>query len=112
MERVELIGQIESQLAGRGELTERRVLDGDGYFIDGHLVVAVMGSDLCVDVGRQVWDAALASDGVRPLLFADQPVPGWVMITLMSAVLVAALLALAGPALEGLFNQAMDKVGQ
>ncbi|WP_264357424.1 hypothetical protein [Pseudarthrobacter sp. MM222] len=39
-------------------------------------------------------------------------VPGWVMITLMSAVLVAALLALAGPALEGLFNQAMDKVGQ
>ncbi|WP_307046546.1 hypothetical protein [Arthrobacter oryzae] len=38
-------------------------------------------------------------------------VPGWVMITLMSAVLVAALLALAGPALEGLFNQAMDKVG-
>ncbi len=37
-------------------------------------------------------------------------VPGWVMITLMSAVLVAALLALAGPALEALFNQAMDKV--
>lgn len=39
-------------------------------------------------------------------------VPGWVMITLMSAVLVAALLAIAGPALEGLFNQAMQKVGQ
>jgi hypothetical protein len=33
------------------------------------------------------------------------------MITLMSAVLVAAPLARAGPALEGLFNQAMDKVG-
>lgn len=39
-------------------------------------------------------------------------VPGWVMITLMSAVLVAALLALAGPALETMFNQAMDKVGK
>lgn len=39
-------------------------------------------------------------------------VPSRVMITLMSAVRVAALLALAGPALEGLFNQAMDKVGQ
>lgn len=39
-------------------------------------------------------------------------VPGWVMITLMSAVLVAALLALAGPALEAMFNQAMDKVGR
>ncbi|XAS66162.1 hypothetical protein V3C33_11675 [Micrococcaceae bacterium Sec5.7] len=39
-------------------------------------------------------------------------VPGWVMITLMSAVLVAALLALAGPALETMFNEAMNKVGK
>ena len=50
-----------------------------------------------------------------PSHVADHPergdVPGWVMITLMSAVLVAALLALAGPALEAMFNQAMDKVG-
>lgn len=37
-------------------------------------------------------------------------VPGWVMITLMSAVLVAALLAIAGPALEGLFRSAIDQV--
>lgn len=46
---------------------------------------------------------------------ADDPpergdVPGWVMITLMSAVLVAALLALAGPALENLFNDAISRV--
>lgn len=45
---------------------------------------------------------------------ADDPergdVPGWVMITLMSAVLVAALLAVASPALEGLFNEAINRV--
>ncbi|WP_026820312.1 hypothetical protein [Arthrobacter castelli] len=39
-------------------------------------------------------------------------VPGWVMITLMSAVLVAGLLALAGPALEGLFQSAINQVRQ
>lgn len=39
-------------------------------------------------------------------------VPGWVMITLMSAILVAGLLALASPALESLFNQAIAKVGK
>lgn len=39
-------------------------------------------------------------------------VPGWVMITLMSAVLVAGLLALAGPALEGLFQSAINQVQQ
>ncbi|MGJ9402438.1 hypothetical protein [Arthrobacter sp. KK5.5] len=37
-------------------------------------------------------------------------VPGWVMITLMSAVLVAALLAIAGPRLGELFNQAINRV--
>lgn len=39
-------------------------------------------------------------------------VPGWVMITLMSAVLVMGLLALAGPALEGLFQQAINRVSK
>ena len=62
------------------------------------------------------WSAASRPQlGDHPGAGADPQrgdVPGWVMITLMSAVLVAALLALAGPALEGLFNQAMDKVGQ
>lgn len=37
-------------------------------------------------------------------------VPGWVMITLMSALLVAALIAIAGPRLSELFNQAIDRV--
>nr|WP_284977167.1 hypothetical protein [Arthrobacter sp. efr-133-TYG-104] len=39
-------------------------------------------------------------------------VPGWVMITLMSAILVAGLLAIESPALADLFNQAMAKVGK
>lgn len=39
-------------------------------------------------------------------------VPGWVMITLMTAVLVMGLLAVAGPALEGLFNQAISRVSK
>nr|WP_234659328.1 hypothetical protein [Agromyces marinus] len=37
-------------------------------------------------------------------------VPGWVLITLMTAGLVAVLWGLAGPALSGVFDQAMDRV--
>jgi type VI protein secretion system component VasF len=65
-----------------------------------------------------LWQFEIARPGSRHRsegAKSDNPergdVPGWVMITLMSAVLVAALLALAGPALEAMFNQAMDKVG-
>lgn len=38
-------------------------------------------------------------------------VPGWVMVTLMTALLVVALLAIAGPALTNMFNDAINKVG-
>lgn len=37
-------------------------------------------------------------------------VPGWVLITLMTAGLVVAIWALAGPALEGLFNDAISNI--
>lgn len=39
-------------------------------------------------------------------------VPGWVMITLMSAVLVAAILTIARPALVSLFESAIAQVRQ
>ncbi|MBA8847426.1 hypothetical protein [Microcella alkalica] len=37
-------------------------------------------------------------------------VPGWVLITLMTAGLVVVIWALAGPALSGVFQQAIDRV--
>ncbi|WP_041684520.1 hypothetical protein [Renibacterium salmoninarum] len=39
-------------------------------------------------------------------------VPGWVMVTLMSALLVVGLLAIAGPALAKMFEDAIGKVGK
>lgn len=77
---MDLTERIEAHLRGRGEMTEGRVLDGDGYFLDGTLVVAVMGDELCVNVGKEDWEESLTGAGVRPLLFADRPVPGWVMV--------------------------------
>jgi hypothetical protein len=76
---------------------------------------------LALLAGLWAWTVASASGSGHSQEDSDSPlqdhpergdVPGWVMITLMSAVLVAALLALAGPALETMFNQAMDKVGK
>ena len=37
-------------------------------------------------------------------------VPGWVLITLMTAGLVVLIWAIAGPALVGLFEQAISRV--
>ncbi len=38
-------------------------------------------------------------------------VPGWVMITVMTAGLVAALWAVAGPQLESMLREALSSVG-
>lgn len=38
-------------------------------------------------------------------------VPGWVLVTLMTAGLVLAIWAVAGPALTDLFEQAISRVG-
>lgn len=37
-------------------------------------------------------------------------VPGWVLITLMTAGLVVVIWSFAGPALQGVFEQAMNRV--
>ncbi|WEK14633.1 MAG: hypothetical protein P0Y48_05370 [Candidatus Microbacterium phytovorans] len=47
----------------------------------------------------------------RPLIRDERgDVPGWVLVTLMTAGLVVAIWALAGPALAQLFEQAIGRV--
>ncbi|HYU84432.1 MAG TPA: hypothetical protein VEK80_06465 [Kribbellaceae bacterium] len=46
----------------------------------------------------------------RPAESERGDVPGWVLITLMTAGLVAALLAVARPQLTAIFERAMDLV--
>ncbi|WP_396275993.1 hypothetical protein [Glutamicibacter sp.] len=59
----------------------------------------------CLNAIREI-----SAHGSRRVQDSRGDVPGWVMITLMSALLVAALLAIAGPRLQELFNQAIDRV--
>lgn len=48
---------------------------------------------------------------MKKLLAADKgDVPGWVLITLMTAGLVVVLWSVATPALSGILNQSLNKV--
>ncbi|SFR74841.1 hypothetical protein SAMN05428970_1802 [Agromyces sp. CF514] len=47
---------------------------------------------------------------LAPLADERGDVPGWVLITLMTAGLVIVIWGLAGPALSGVFEQAIDRV--
>jgi hypothetical protein len=48
---------------------------------------------------------------VKKIIASDKgDVPGWVLITLMTAGLVVVIWAFAAPALQGVFDEAMDRV--
>jgi len=53
-------------------------------------------------INRNLYSTSLESE--------SGDVPGWVLITLMTAGLVVLMWAVAGPALKGVFEQAMTKV--
>jgi len=71
-----------------------------------------------VDAGHLLKRACTWGLSVRYRLAARLPdrrddrgdVPGWVLVTLMTAGLVVTLWAVAGPRLEEVFNDAMDRV--
>ncbi len=74
-----LADRIRHQLAGRGELTENRVFDGVGFFIEDRLAVAVLGDTICIHLaGSQ--PASPGGETPEPFIFAGRPVPGWVSI--------------------------------
>ncbi|RLK49146.1 hypothetical protein [Microbacterium telephonicum] len=58
------------------------------------------------------WRERVAAERRRLRLLDDErgDVPGWVLVTLMTAGLVIAIWALAGPALADLFEQAISRV--
>ena len=61
---------------------------------------------------RSAWGRVRTAWGADGFDAADDrgDVPGWVLITLMTAGLVVVIWALAGPALADLFQQAIAKV--
>jgi hypothetical protein len=53
----------------------------------------------------------LGGSGATPALSGDRgDVPGWVLITLMTAGLVLIIWGVAGPALTDVFEQAIERV--
>ena len=58
----------------------------------------------------RTWWARVTADARSLAEDETGDVPGWVLVTLMTAGLVVLIWAVAGPALTGLFEQAISRV--
>ena len=73
------------------------------------------GEPACGELPRvdgRLWHPRGMRSTARRLTLLDDrgDVPGWVLITLMTAALVILIWGLAGPALAGIFEDAISKV--
>jgi TfoX/Sxy family transcriptional regulator of competence genes len=67
-------------LAGRRELSEKRMFGGVAFLWRGHMVAGVVGDDLMVRVGPEACDELLKRTHARAMDFTGRPMRGFLFI--------------------------------
>lgn len=75
-----LASRVRALLAGRGDVSERRMFGGLTFMVSGHMCCGVNNDELIVRLGREDEEAALAMPHARPMDFTHRPMTGFVTI--------------------------------
>jgi len=76
----DLAARARSALAGRSDVSERRMFGGLAFMAGGHMACGVIGEDLVVRLGEDEADAALEEPHTRPMGFTGRPMKGYVYV--------------------------------
>ena len=60
--------------------TEKQMFGGMSFMLGGNVACGVIGEELCVRVGADGNDAALALPHARPFNFTGKPMAGWIYV--------------------------------
>lgn len=72
--------RIRAILGLRGDVTERKMFGGLCFMVGGHMCCGLTQTDLMVRVGRDRYEAALATAHARPMDFTGRPLIGMVYV--------------------------------
>jgi len=59
---------------------EKQMFGGMSFMLGGNVACGVIGEELCVRVGADGNDAALALPNARPFNFTGKPMAGWIYV--------------------------------
>jgi TfoX/Sxy family transcriptional regulator of competence genes len=76
----DLADRIRDALAGRPDVSERKMFGGIAFLLSGNMVCGVVGEDLMVRLGEEVADAALDESHTRPMDFTGKPMKSMVYV--------------------------------
>ena len=75
-----LAGRVRDCLKGRAGVAEKKMFGGLAFLLRGKMFLGVLGRDLMVRVGPEVYERALAQPHVRPMDFTGRPMKGYVFV--------------------------------
>jgi TfoX/Sxy family transcriptional regulator of competence genes len=76
----EAAGRVRRLLSGRGDVTEKKMVGGLSFLVNGNMCCGVTGTALMVRVGAEGREQALSEPHVRPMKFAGRALSGFVCV--------------------------------
>ena len=76
----DLADRIMANLADQPTLVQKRMFGGLSFMVQGNFCCGVVKSEMCVRVGADNYEDALAEPHVRPMHFTGKPMTGWVFV--------------------------------
>jgi TfoX/Sxy family transcriptional regulator of competence genes len=72
--------RVRDAVAGRGELSERKMFGGLCFMLNGNMFAGVSDRGLMLRVGAERYDALLARPGARLMDFTGRPMVGFLYV--------------------------------
>ncbi len=75
-----LADRVRSALAGRANLTERKMFGGIAFMLNGNMAAGVAKDDLIVRLDPEEHESALDEPGARMFDMTGRPMTGWLLV--------------------------------
>jgi len=72
--------RVRQLLSGRSDVAEKKMVGGLSFLVNGNMCCGITGMALMVRVGAEGREQALREPHVRPMLFADRALSGFICI--------------------------------
>jgi TfoX/Sxy family transcriptional regulator of competence genes len=76
----ETVQRVRRLLADRGDVTEKKMVGGLSFLVNGNMCCGVTGQDLMVRVGPDGREQALREPHVRPMRFGGRVLSGFICV--------------------------------
>ena len=76
----ELAERVRPHLQDMPDYAEKKMFGGLAFMVRGHMCAGILGDELMVRVGKEMYDDALDRPHVRPMDFTGRPMTGFVCV--------------------------------